>query len=308
VSRKDGYPDKIGQDPDARMGELAAAQHGNVTRRQLLKIGLTHHAICHRLAAARLYRVHRGVYAVGRRPVTWLERAAAAVLACGPTAVLSHRSALALWDLGRWETPFHVTVTAGHPRPRGLVVHRYQLAGPDLTTQLAIRATSPARTLLDCALELKPAALTRAVNDARHAHILTLDQLHATLARYPLHPGAGALRPHADTTEAPTRSGWEDAFPAFCARHGLPRPRMNTTVCGFEVDAFFEAEKVIVELDSWEFHSSRAAFERDRARDAITTAAGHVTMRLTTGRMRESPDAEAQQLLALLHARRGPSG
>lgn len=210
------------------MAELAAAQHGNVTRRQLLAVGLTRHAIRHRLARHRMYRVHPGVYSVGHRPVTWLQRAAAAVLACGPTAVLSHRSALALWDLARWETPFHVTVTRG----------------------------------------------------------------------------AAALRPQAETAGRPTRSGWEDAFPSFCARYGLPRPRLNALVCGLEVDALFEAERVIVELDGWEFHSDRAAFERDRARDAVTTAAGYITLRITQARMDESPDAEAKRLGRLLTLRR----
>lgn len=195
----------------------------------------------------------------------------------------------------------------GDPRPQGLVVHRCALTRRDLTTQRGVRATTPARTLLDCAPVLSARALTRAVNDARHAHVLSLDELRATLDRFPNHPGARRLRPHAETGDGASRSGWEDDFPAFCARHGLPRPRMNVEVCGFPVDALFAAERVIVELDSWEFHRDRAAFERDRDRDAVTTAAGYVTVRLTWQRIEGGAPVVAARLRATL-ARRADAG
>jgi very-short-patch-repair endonuclease len=146
--------------------------------------------------------------------------------------------------------------------------------------------------------------LTRAVNDARQANILTLDQLRATLARFPIHPGARRLRPHAETTDGATRSEWEDGFPAFCARHRLPRPRLNAAVCGLVVDALFEAERVIVELDSWQFHGDRTALERDRERDAVTAAAGYLTVRLTWRRMRADEAREAARLRKTLARRR----
>ncbi len=107
-----------------------------------------------------------------------------------------------------------------------------------------------------------------------------------------------------DTEGGPTRSAWEDEFPAFCAEHGLPTPVMNTFVAGHEVDALFPNEKVIVELDSWAFHSDRGSFEGDRDRDADTLAAGHVTVRITWGRMRRQPAREADRLGAILESRR----
>jgi hypothetical protein len=271
-----------------------------VTREQLLGLGLGTQAIGYRLKHHRLFRIHRGVYAVGHPPISPLARAAAAVLACGRQAALSHASALTLWDVRRhWTLPFHVTVTAGDRRPAGIAVHRCAVNPRDLTVQGGIQTTSPARTLLDCAPELTDRALARAVNDARLRHILTPDQLRDALGRYPTHPGTVRLRTHAGADQAATRSPLEDEFLRFCATHGLPTPQLNAIVCGFEVDALFEPAKLIVELDSWTYHRSRAAFERDRERDAITVAAGYRTVRLTSDRLKLAPEREAQRLRAI---------
>jgi hypothetical protein len=78
---------------------LVEAQHGVVTRRQLLELGLTDAGIKHRLARARLHAIHRGVYAVGTPEVTQKGRWMAAVLACGPDAVLSDESAAGLYGI-----------------------------------------------------------------------------------------------------------------------------------------------------------------------------------------------------------------
>ncbi|MHB1569678.1 MAG: type IV toxin-antitoxin system AbiEi family antitoxin domain-containing protein, partial [Solirubrobacteraceae bacterium] len=139
--------------PDDLIALTAAKQHGNVTLAQLHAAGLNNRAIHHRVRSGRLFRVHAGVYAVGRRPATPLERASAAVLACGPTAALSHLAALKLWGLApRWPRSFDVTVSAGDPRPKGITVHRSRtLARGDVRVQLGIRVTSPARTVVDCA-------------------------------------------------------------------------------------------------------------------------------------------------------------
>ncbi len=131
-----------------------------------------------------------------------------------------------------------------------------------------------------------PKQRKRTVNDALHTPFLHRSQLAEIIDRHPTHPGAKLLRPFVDTTDGPTRSGWEDEFPAFCKQFGLPRPRVNTIVCGFEVDAYFEAEKLIVELDSYEFHHDRDAFETDRDRDADNPGrrTSHRTRHLGTNR------------------------
>ena len=98
-----------------------------------------------------------------------LGSAAAAVLAGGEDAVLSHASAAALWDMGKWPTPPEV-IASGHRRRPGIHVHRCsKLNRRDITWQRGIRVTSPARTALDIAPRILVEQLIRAVNDAENA-------------------------------------------------------------------------------------------------------------------------------------------
>lgn len=297
---------------DAAVGAVAAKQHGNVTRGQLLALGVDDDAIGRRVEAGRLFRVYTGVYAVGRPAVTPLERASAAVLACGVGAALSHASAMTLWGFWRsWDTPSEV-ILVGNRRPRGIRVHRSTtLRRREITTQLGIRTTTPARTLIDMSPRLKDKALKRAVNNALTSPWLTEDQLAETVAWHPTLAGArriAALIGHGGIGHGgtPTRSGWEDEFPAFCAEHGLPAPVMGARVCGYIVDALFVAERVIVELDSWAFHKDRIAFESDRERDAETLAHGFVTVRMTWERSERRPEREAHRLHAILDQAHAP--
>jgi hypothetical protein len=280
---------------------LADRQHGNVTRRQLLDLGLSDRAIAYRLGLGRLHRAHAGVYAVGRPPKTALERAAAAVLACGPGAALSHASALALLGFVKhWPTLLDVTIP-GDRRTKGICVHRSKSLQPrDLRTHQGIRVTSPARTLLDCAPALTNRALTRAVNEALLSKRLKRWHLAELLERSGSHPGARLLTPFLTHGDGPTRSEFEDSFVEFCERFGLPGPKVNTRVAGHEADAFFEAERLIVELDSYEYHSSRDAFARDRDRDADTLVAGCGTVRITWERLMGAPGKEAIRLQKIL--------
>jgi hypothetical protein len=276
-----------------------------VTRAQLLSLGLDRNAITYRLRVGRLYPAFAGVYSVGRPLLTPLERAAAAVLACGDSAVLSHTAALALWGFIRdWPEGLHVTTSANR-RPAGITVHRSTtLTRRDKRRHHGIPVTSPARSLLDAAPHLPPQKLTRAVNDALHSPFLRRSHLAEVCLRYPRHPGVKFLAKFIDTTDGPTRSGWEDTLLPFCERFGLPQPLVNTKVLGYEVDAYFEAERLIVELDSWEFHRDRDAFERDRNRDADMLAAQIATVRLTWDRLTNRPAAEANRLHTILAARR----
>jgi hypothetical protein len=229
---------------------------------------------------------------------------AAAVLACGEGALLSHGSALALWGLAkRWPAPPHVAVADDH-RPAGIAVHHLKLARADVRTHVGVRVTSPARTLLDCAPTLDQNALARAVNEALRSPYMTHAQLADVCARCATHAGRRLLHPFVETPTGPTRSGFEDAFLAFCAQFGLPRPQINARVHGYEVDAYFPEEGVIVELDGWGFHRSRDSFERDRNRDADMLAAGLVTVRITWERLAQRPRREAQRLHAILARRR----
>jgi predicted transcriptional regulator of viral defense system len=288
---------------DGAIAELASKHQGNVSREQLVELGLGRGAIAHRTKTGRLYREHQGVYSVGRRAVTPLERASAAVLACGPGAGLSHGSGMTLWGFWkRWDQPFEVTVP-GDRRPRGIIVHRSStLHRRDLTTHLGIRVTSPARTIFDITPRLNDKALKRAVNNAQHSDYLNESDLAELVTRLAHLPQTRRIAPLIGLEGTPTRSSWEDGFPAFCAEHGLPAPVMGAVIAGYVVDAFFPAHRVIVELDSWEFHKNRIAFETDRERDADTLADGFITVRVTWERLELRPRAEADRLRVILAA------
>ncbi len=282
---------------------LAARQYGNVTRQQLYEVGLIDGAIGHRIATGRLHRVFRGVYSVGRPPMTPHERARAAVLACGSGAALSHSSAMTLWGFWRqWDRRYAVTVV-GDRRTRGITVHRSTtLRRRDVTTQLGIPVTTPARTALDMSPRLNDRQLGRVVNNMLNSPWATQGQFTDTLARHRSVLGAKRIAKLLGLPGTPTRSGWEDDFPAFCAAHGLPVPVMGEPLFGYTVDALFVAERVIVELDSWRFHRGKIAFETDRERDAVTLANGYVTVRVTEERLEERPQQEAHRLHAILAA------
>jgi len=276
-----------------------------VTRQQLLALGVKREAINYRVKIGRLHRVHRGVYAVGTPPVTPLERAMAAVLACGDGAVLSHGSALTLWGVWkRWDLPFHVTIP-GDRRPKGIRVRRVtQLDRRDVTRHQGIPVTTLARALLDMAPSMPPKSLTRAMNTGWLNGHVRPSALAEVAARHPAHRGRAQVEAVLGVAgERPTRSGFEDDLPAFCKRHGLPIPQMDATVCGYEVDALFPEAKLIVELDGWPFHSSRTSFEDDRRRDADTLAAGFGTLRITRERYELDPAGVAAQLRQIVARR-----
>jgi len=164
--------------------------------------------------------------------------------------------------------------------------------------------TTLARTLLDQAKGMPIKSLNRAINNGRQERQLRISQLVDVVTRNPRHPGSAALAYCIGIApERPSRSPFEDDFRAFCARYGLPEPDTEATVCGYDVDALFEPEKVIVELDGWDFHSSRHSFESDRDRDAETAAAGFLTVRITKERLEGQPQREADRLRRILDRR-----
>lgn len=285
---------------------VAGKQFGYITRAQLLTTGLGSRAIEYRVATGRLTPVYAGVYAVGYLNRTPVARACAAVLACGEKALLSHGSAASLWGFAKhWDEPFEVTAPTIRRRD-GIRVHRCRtLARPDITRQLGIRVTSPARTVLDNAPRLSGKRLSRFVNDALRTPYLHVPDLADVLNRNPNHPGTKRVLPY---VQKPTNSPLEDDFLEFAKRYGLPTPTTNTHLLGYEIDVFYPRERLIVEVDGYEFHSDRDSFERDRKRDVVMLAAGVATVRITKDRMKHEPEAEARRLLAILAARRNSYG
>jgi hypothetical protein len=282
------------------IARLANRQVGHVTRQQLLDLGLPSPTITYWTRNGRFIRVHAGVYAVGHRQHGPIGLAMAAVLACGPDAVLSHDSAAALWGVRKWPTVPEVTAPHGHRRP-GIRGHRSQtLTAKDIRRQRNLRVTSPSRTILDIQHRLTDRQLVRAVQELRlHDHLRA-----AELAR--LLNQSTRISKLVDPQQKPTRSGKEDEFVAFCHDHGLPSPTINTTLFGHEVDAVFEAEKVIVEIDHWDTHNSYKSFESDRERDATAAEHGYLTIRVTTARLAANPARDATRLNRILMTRRRP--
>jgi hypothetical protein len=290
---------------DLAIAAIAGPQQGLITTRQLLELGLSRGAIAHRIRVGRLHCVFRGVYAVGHAALPPNARALAAVLACGPGAVLSHGSAATLWGIDKhWRAPLEVTTRACRRSDDRLHTHRSRTLTPrDITHHFGIPVTSPARTLFDNAYRLTDRELARAVNELRLERVLWRDDLAGLVDRHPNTRAVKRLCNHLERWEDhPTRSPFEDDFRAFAKRYGLPEPLINTKVTGKEADVFFPEHKLVVELDGWDTHSSRSQFESDRDRDADRLAAGIATVRLTRQRFDNAPEREAARLKAILTA------
>jgi very-short-patch-repair endonuclease len=287
---------------DADIATLAASQHGVVARRQLATLGLSLDAIDHRVAMGRLHVVHRGVYAVGHRALTRDGRWMAATLAGGDGAVLSHRSAAALWGM-RDGSPACADVTIPRSRrPRsGLVARRVDLRADEVTVHRGIPVTTPARTLLDLAAILDEHRLARAAERAEALRLTSPTSLEALAARYRGRPGVPALGRIAPNVAATTtRSELERRFLTLLDAERLPRPLVNVPIEGAEADFAWPARRLVVELDGYETHGTRAAFERDRARDRALQAQGWRVIRITWRQLRDEPGLVAAQLRVLL--------
>jgi very-short-patch-repair endonuclease len=304
----DGHESPRQSPVDAELARRAARQHGVLSRAQCYAAGLSANAVQYRLKIGRLQPIHPGVYGVGHAPVSPIARAMAAVLACGPGAVLSHRSAAALWGVDpRWRTPMDVTACTYHD-VRGIRLHRTRtLTATQVTKHEGIPVTNPARTVLDLAEVVDDAALARALNEAQIICRLRVDDLARLLADASGRRGAARLKALIAPAGAPTRSAFEDAFLAFAERHGLPQPEVNRRVAGHEVDMLWRAERLAVELDGFAFHRHRRPFEHDRDKDADLLAAGYPVVRITWRRLTEQPDREASRLRAMLDRRRAGS-
>jgi very-short-patch-repair endonuclease len=292
---------------DRALATLAGCQHGVVARRQLLDLGFTPRMVERRIESGRLHPVHRGVYAVGHGRLTQRGRWSAAVLACGPDAVLSHRSAAALWGMAwPWRGGAVEVSAAGRRRRPSILVHDSRVAPFERARIGGIAVTSVPRTLLDLASALDASRLERTWEEADRLGLLRLAELQRVCANANGRRGAGLLRRLLADAREPiySRSSLERAFATFCRRRGLPMPILNATVLGREVDAYWPRERLAVELDGYAFHRHRAAFERDRARDAAFQASGISVIRLTRRRLRDAPDLVEAQIRHLLGTRR----
>src|SRR3954453_10304861 len=238
--------------PHRRMGEIATRQHGVIARRQLLELGLGPRSVENDVERGWLHPVHRGVYAVGHRRLTREGNFMAALLACGPQSLLSHRSAAWLWELAPASLTLpEVTVPHGARRHPGIGMHRSRtLTKDDRDIVDAIPVTRVPRTLLDLAA-VAPRRIDSALERAERMGIFDLVAIHSLLERCGRHRGAPKLR-RALGLYVPlpqTRSELERRFLTMIASAGLPRPAVNAVVAGHEVDVLWSPQRLVVELD-----------------------------------------------------------
>jgi very-short-patch-repair endonuclease len=264
---------------------LAGRQHGVVTTAQLLELGFTHHDMVHAVAGGRLHRLHQGVYLVGHTAMAPLAREHAALLACGGAAVLSHRSAAALWRIAAPAPTPEVTVVGRHVRRRrGIRLHMVQaLDMAEVMIRDGLKVTSPARTLIDLAAVVDPDALEAALSEAYALRRITEPGLHAALERNRARPGAAALRALIASQEGAviTKSWGERRLRALLRRAGLPQPLSNARVLHYSPDLLWPEQRLIVEFDGFQWHGHRSKFESDRERDATLIAHGYRVIRIT---------------------------
>ncbi len=275
--------------------ELAREQHGILARGQLLALGFAPDAIKHRLTTGRLHRVHRGVYAVGRRQLTREGRWMAAVLACAPDALLSHGSAAALWGIGpEWRLIEVAVRRRSWPRSDGLLARsRPSLPSRDVTLHRRIPVTTPERTVLDqAATPISNSSLERLVNEVSAHREIELDP--ESLRRYcelcPGEPGVKRLRALLDRdTFRLSDSELERRFRPIALAAGLPQPLTKQWLNDYEVDFFWPDLALVVETDSLRFHRTALKQSRDLLRDQVHTASGLTTLRFTHWQVRYAP-------------------
>jgi predicted transcriptional regulator of viral defense system len=272
---------------------LVRCQHGVVSRRQLLNLGLTAMAIRHRVKTGRLHPVRRGVYAVGRPQVTREGRWMAAVLICGPEAVLSHRSAAALLGFGE-EHPGYIEISIrrhGRPRCPGIRTHdRPGLWNRDVEVHLGIPVTSPVRTFLDLATVTGPVTLERAINEADKLDVIDADSLRKALDDHPGQPGICLLRHVLDKdTFRLSDDELERLFRPLAAAAGLPAPLTKHMVNKFEVDFFWPDLGLVVETDGWRYHRTPSAQTRDALRFQVHVANGLTPLRFSHYQVKYEP-------------------
>ncbi|MGI9019701.1 MAG: type IV toxin-antitoxin system AbiEi family antitoxin domain-containing protein [Solirubrobacterales bacterium] len=267
---------------ERRVVRLAERQWGVITYEQLLAAGLSPSAVRNRVRAGRLHRIHRGVYAVGHRALAREGWWKAAVLACGPGAVLSHTSAAALWGmLDPRPGPIHITVPTkgGRARRKALVIHRATLPPRQTTHRALIPVTRTGRTLSDLRRIISTSEYQQAIREAEFRHLDTGDREHDG-----------------------TRSDLEARVLGLLRRHRIPIPEVNVRVGRYVVDCLWRAERLIVELDGFRGHRGREAFEQDRARDAELTRLGYRVLRFSWRQVAGEPLVVAAAIRAALDA------
>jgi very-short-patch-repair endonuclease/predicted transcriptional regulator of viral defense system len=290
------------KDPE-RLAALLDRQHLVVATWQMKRCGYSEWAARRAVRTREFDRIYRGVLTVAGTHLTFKGHCMAAALACGPDAVISHHAAAALWDLRPIpQTVIDVTAPTQHS-VHGIRSHVSPVPQTYQTNIDAIPVTTLERTCLDYAEQATPRQLTAALETANRRDLLDLRKLRRVMEGSPgrrgLHPLTAVLT-DMDSDPQWTQSPPEQEFLELIRATDLPRPKGNRLIEGHLVDFVWPAQRLIVEIDTYRFHTSRAAFESDRARDAHLQRHGWRVLRITARRLHTHPQsvvADVRQML-----------
>lgn len=257
-----------------------------------------------RLARRRLVLLHRSVYAVGHAHLRPNGYRLAAVLAVGPGAVLSHRDAAALHGLrDGGGTRIDVSTPAQRRSTQRIRIYgRRALDALDVTTVDGVPVTTVARTVVDLGEVLAHQALTKVCSEAERQHVLDTKGIEEAIGRVRGRRGSATAKLRAALADLAahgatlTRSHLEDRFVSLLEAHDLPRPATNAYVAGYEFDAVWRAQRLAVELDGWDGHKTRRAFQHDRTKGNAAQQAGYALLRFTHADVMRRPDEVATDI------------
>lgn len=288
---------------DHLIARASAPRGGIITRYRLISLGLTPDAIDHRVRSGRLHPVHRGIYLVGHPHLCGHAHKWAALLSCGRGAVLSHRSAAALWGmLLEPQTAVHVTVPthAGRARRRGVRLHRSRTLGDGaVATREGFPVTSMARTLVDIAATEPLRIVEIALEGADSANVLDLGAIEALAPRGCGLPGSRRLYSLLDEAligTTITRSGLEEKMLALCRRAGLPQPAFNQRLGPWEVDCLWRRERLVVEVQSTRHHRTTHQVARDAEKESDLMAEGYDVLHVADVHIVRNPTTVARRV------------
>ena len=292
------------------IGAVAEGQHGNVSLEQLRACGASAAAAQARVRRGHWRRMHKCVYFIGRGPITLRARWMAAVLACGPTAVLSHRSAAALHGLraeNRAKTDVSVPSKSIRQR-RGIEVHAAgSLTAEDITDIYNIPCTTLPRTVFDLAETVDRRAVLLAIDRAELLRTFDRRDFDAALARASGHRGAAVVQSILDEYHGPSDGAENpllDHFLVLCGRAGVRHPELEAAIeledGPIHVDCLWRAERVAVELDSRANHDSARGFDNDRDRDQQLVLAGFIPIRFSWRHVHAQATRTERRLCELL--------
>lgn len=271
-----------------RLALLAHRQRSNLTWEQLRAEGVTAAVIRSRAGSGELIRLFPRVYATADPDLVPLCRESAALLSLGPSAVLSHTTAAAIWGITARtpRRPIEVIVVGTRPRPRPGVRfhHTVNLHPHDVTERHGLRITTPARTLVDLAARSSRSQLERDLQEAWATGLVDHARLQAAAERAPRgHPGAAIIR-RLEPDEIRSRSRRERTLAGLIAQARLPQPRRNFPVGDFELDFFWPEHGFGVELDGYGSHTSPRAFVRDRRKEQVMRVQNGIDVMRIAGR------------------------